>query len=95
MLPTHWHVARAAMVAAFFSSCAIAGWHTGGIMSKPDKASLILTAQRAGYRVTQDDDGSWWITTPRAPRRPEQTLGAYATSERAWMGAANLALQDD
>lgn len=64
-------------------------------MSAPDRASLILTAQRAGFTVTRDDDaGDWWVTTPARPRRPSETLGSYKTSERAWMAAAMLAQEN-
>jgi len=73
---------------------AIAGWHLGGIMSKPDSASLILNAQRAGFQVTPNEEGdAWLVITPRASRKPSQTLGDYKTAERAWMAAALLSQQ--
>jgi hypothetical protein len=66
-------------------------------MSNPTRADMILRAQQAGYRVeeSKEDYGGWLVITPSAPRRPSQTLGAYKTAERAWMGAALLASQDD
>lgn len=56
-----------------------------------ERANLILDAQRKGYAVIQDDDGTWLVITPARPRHPSVTLGSYATSDRAWMGACLLA----
>lgn len=53
--------------------------------------NAIAEATRAGFKLHQDEDGLWWITTPKAPRRPEQELGSYKNSDRAWMAAASLA----
>jgi hypothetical protein len=52
---------------------------------------LIMAAQAQGYRVTRDDDGLWWIITPKRPRRASETLGAYRTERDAWHDAAGIA----
>jgi hypothetical protein len=61
---------------------------------KASKDQLILNAQRAGFQVTPNEEGNaWLVITPRASRRPSQTLGDFTSPERAWMAAALLAQQ--
>jgi hypothetical protein len=47
----------------------------------------VLAATRHGLKVWQDEDG-WWISVPKRPRRPAETLGTYRSEDRAWVGAA-------
>lgn len=54
--------------------------------------ALINEAIRKGYKVHCDSEGLWWIDQPARPRRPAATLGSYANEDRAWMGAALMAL---
>ena len=59
------------------------------------RAELTLEAQRAGFQVTPNEKGNaWLVITPRASRRPSQTLGDYASADRAWSAAAMLAQQE-
>lgn len=58
------------------------------------RAKLIADAQRAGFEVKENEDGTGWlVVTPRAFRSPSQELGDYPTRDRAWMGAANILQQ--
>lgn len=53
---------------------------------------LINRASGKGYRVAFDEEeGCWFITTPKAPRRPAQELGGYRSEQSAWHSAAFLA----
>ena len=53
---------------------------------------VISMATREGYRVAYcPDAGGWWLTTPKAPRKPPQELGLYPNERTAWMDAALLA----
>jgi hypothetical protein len=56
-------------------------------------AEFALEAQRAGFRIEEDEEGLLWIITPARPRRPSQRLGSYTNSDRAWMAAACTARQ--
>lgn len=52
----------------------------------------MTLATREGFKVSHDpEEGGFWITTPKRPRRPSQYLGAYKTERDAWVGAAHLA----
>ena len=57
-------------------------------------SDLILEAQRAGFRVFEDE-GLWWIEVPARPRHPAHTQGVFNTSERAWMAACLIARDVD
>jgi hypothetical protein len=51
----------------------------------------ITLATGKGFKVIHDDeDGCWYITTPRA----SQVLGPYQHERMAWMDAALLAQMD-
>jgi hypothetical protein len=55
-------------------------------------SEMILAAQRAGFSVTPNEDGTGWLMhVPARPRYPANTQGDFKTSDRAWMAAASLA----
>jgi hypothetical protein len=57
-------------------------------------SELILKAQRAGFSVSENEEGTGWLMhVPARPRHPANTQGDFKTSERAWMAAASLALE--
>jgi hypothetical protein len=60
-----------------------------------DKMELILLAQRAGFQVSESDDGGWLVHVPARPRRPANTQGDFKSCDRAWMAAAALALETE
>jgi hypothetical protein len=53
----------------------------------------INTATRAGFKV-HHDEGHWWVTTPKRPRRPSEVQGTFKDETRAWFAAASLAMDD-
>lgn len=59
-----------------------------------DRAELILGAQRKGFHVVPNDDGTGWLVScPAKPRMPGHTQGDFKTSDRAWAAACLLALE--
>lgn len=57
-----------------------------------DRTSMVLDAQRKGFAVAPNDDGTGWlVSVPARPRRPAQVLGDYASHERAWNAACFIA----
>jgi hypothetical protein len=51
----------------------------------------ITSATREGYRAHYVEGEGWYITTPKAHRRPSQELGPYTRERTAWFDAALLA----
>jgi hypothetical protein len=63
-------------------------------MAISDKARLLLIgdAMRKGFQVISNEDNTGWLVVlPARPRRPSETRGEYASSDRAWMGACLIA----
>jgi hypothetical protein len=57
-------------------------------------SEMILAAQRVGFSVTPNEDGTGWLMhVPARPRYPANTQGDFKTSDRAWMAAASLVME--
>jgi len=58
------------------------------------RVALILAAQRKGFGVVENEEGTGWLVSlPARPRLPAHTQGEFKTSDRAWSVACSLALE--
>lgn len=53
----------------------------------------MTRAMRAGFGVSEDFAGWWYVHIPARPRRPKEIQGAFKSADRAWMAAASLAME--